>query len=131
MNISKPTLRSKAITSGFQTVLLPYLGSPHIQYGNVSLGTSLITGERSLNGSDSAEIWHFPAVAAGAHLKCRTQLALPRACGAVAASPPARALLQQLDPLPPLQGWQPSLAGDWSHGTGVGNLLTSAPGESE
>lgn len=36
------------MTSGFQIVFLPYLGSPHIQYGNVSPRTSLITGERSL-----------------------------------------------------------------------------------
>lgn len=48
VNISKQTLRSKVMTSGFQIVFLPYLGSPHIQYGNVSPRTSLITGERSL-----------------------------------------------------------------------------------
>lgn len=30
VNISKQTLRSKVITSGFQIVFLPYLGSPHI-----------------------------------------------------------------------------------------------------
>lgn len=80
VNISKPTLKSKVITSGFQIVLLPYLGSPHIQYGNVF--PENLTHYRGTE-SDSAEIRHFPTVVAGAHLKCRTQLAFPRACRAL------------------------------------------------